>query len=658
MSNLQARARKVIGKELVLLESARIARLEQERISNEIAEQDRLLNRKDEMLETLELLQVEAQGKKKADFEALLTSLIHDIIPGKKDRIVLTNGIRNNRASLDIDIEVDGNLENVDEDKGGSISNITAMGLRFVVLARNPNRRVLMFDEADCHLSREYIPAFAAVLSSLAYNMGIQVLYISHHPISCFEGYGRIIQLQKEAGKIVTRIIGEEGPVPDDYEAPSSAIKYIRLKNYGPHQNTLVEFSPGLNIICGDVDLGKSKLIQAIADLTVNNGQARRIQHGKKGFEVELGLEEDMTLHWSYQRAGAKKTYFALKDKKGENIEESDVGTDVPPWLHTYLAMAPVNGENIHLHSQKDSRYLLSSTKYTAIERAQMLPLGRGSRDVMAMIQAFNTKLNNARADRKKLEKELNKTQNLLATMSLILENPVDAERQYAMCDRIVAANQENVRTQALIDKLERLTMLSEMYETAVMTLDRQVVAPVTLISHNDMVRLADTIERLERDTNGLSLINKIEPAKTAPVLHDIDGIAAAGQKINGISKALNLMAKIGDLAPANAPVLTSDSAMESSINSLMTLKKALTAVEAITSIKPAKEPVLQNPESMETLIKQLEELESRNANGVEVMKTWAIESENLKKERLALVEEMGGLCPTCESPMKDHSHD
>lgn len=658
MSNLQARARKVIGKELVLLESARIARLDQERISNEIAELDRLLIRKDETLEVLEALQVEAQGKKKADFEALLTSLIHDIIPGKKDRIVLTNGIRNNRASLDIDIEVDGNLENVDEDKGGSISNITAMGLRFVVLARNPNRRVLMFDEADCHLSREYIPAFAAVLSSLAYNMGIQVLYISHHPLSCFEGYGRIIQLQKEGGKIVTRVIGEEGPTPEDYEAPSSAIRYIRLKNYGPHQNTLVEFSPGLNIICGDVDLGKSKLIQAIADLTVNNGQLRRIQHGKKSFEVELGLEEDMTLHWSYQRTGAKKTLFLLKDKKGEKIEESDIGTDVPPWLHTYLAMAPVNGENIHLHSQKDSSYLLSSTKYTAIERAQMLPLGRGSRDVMAMIQAFNTKLNNARNDRKKLEKELNKTQNLLATMSLILENPVDAERQYAMCDSIVAAHEESLRSQALIDKLDRLTMLSEMYETAVMTLDRQVVAPVTLISDTEMVRLADTIERLERDNDGLSLIKKMKPSAPAPILHDIDGMAAAGLKINSITKALGLMAKANDLEPAVAPELTADSAMESAINSMVALQKALTAVEAITAIKPAKEPVLQNQESMEALIKQLEELEARSTRGDEVMAQWKAENENLKNERRALVEEMGGLCPTCDSPMKDHSHD
>lgn len=658
MSNLRARARTVIGKELVLLERARVARSEQARISNEIAELDRLLSRKDEMLETLELLQVEAQGRKKADFEALLTSLIHDIIPGKQDKIVLTNGIRNNKASLDIDIEVNGEIENVYEDKGGSISNITAMGLRFVVLARNPNRRVLMFDEADCHLAREYIPAFAAVMNSLAHNMGIQVIYISHHPISCFEGYGRIIHLQKESGKIVSRVIGEEGPAPEGYQPPDSAIRYIRLRNFGPHQNTLVEFSPGLNIISGDIDLGKSKLIQAIADLTVNNGQVGRITHGKKAFEVELGLEEGMTLHWSYQRTAQKKTKYLLNDKDGVEIKSSDEGTVIPDWLHTYLAMAPVNGENIHLHSQKDSSYLLSSTKYSATERAQMLPLGRSSRDVMAMIQAFKTKLDNARSDRKKLEKELNKNQNLLMTMSLILENPIDAELQYAICDSLIAAQAENTHKQALLEKLERLTTLSALYETAVMALDRQVVAPVTLISNPEMNLLADRIERLELEEAVLNKITTIKPAGAAPSLHNIAEMAVLGKKISDLTKDLGIIEKINGLVPAPAPTLSATGEMESAIHSIEALENALAAVAAINTLPTAHMPALNNPDAMEELIKKIEQLQTRSENGDQILAAWKVDNEKLKAERQALIEEMGGICPTCDSPMKDHRHD
>lgn len=621
MSNIQARARQVVGKERVMLESARVARLEYTRISNEIAELDRLLSRKEEMQATLQHLQIAAQGKNKSGFEDLLTSLIHDIIPGKEDRVVFTTGISRNLASLDIDIIVDGELENIEDDKGGSICNIVAMGLRFVVLSRNPNRRILMFDEADCHLSREYIPAFAAVLNSLAYELGIQVLYISHHPQSNFEGYGRIIQLYKTNNKIHSRIVGEEGAYPEGYEPPESAIRYIRLKNYGPHENTFVELSPALNIICGDVDLGKSKLITAIAELTENKGIERRIKHKKSTFEVELGLEENMSLTWSYARKGTKRTKYVLKDKNSVDVETSDNGDSIPDWLHRYLAMAPVNGENIHLHSQKDPSYLLNSTKYSSTKRAQMLPLGRGSRDVLVMIQNFNTRVQAATQDRKRLEKELIKTQNLLATMSLILENPVDLEKTYQICDELAKTIADHDKNFELIGRLENLELMNTLYSMGIKELDRLVVAPLTLVSDDRMVQSAANIEALTNKSKAMELINTLKPAGKPPVLQDLAGIAAAGSRIN-------------------------------------TLRTSLTHIDLINELKPAVKATLADTTVLEASIESIDALAERKIKGVKVLNDCLGKMDAIKAEKAALIEEMGGVCPTCEKPLGEHSHD
>jgi hypothetical protein len=621
MSNIQARARQVVGKERVMLESARVARLEYTRISNEIAELDRLLSRKEEMQATLQHLQIAAQGKNKSGFEDLLTSLIHDIIPGKEDRVVFTTGISRNLASLDIDIIVDGELENIEDDKGGSICNIVAMGLRFVVLSRNPNRRILMFDEADCHLSREYIPAFAAVLNSLAYELGIQVLYISHHPQSNFEGYGRIIQLYKTNNKIHSRIVGEEGAYPEGYEPPESAIRYIRLKNYGPHENTFVELSPALNIICGDVDLGKSKLITAIAELTENKGIERRIKHKKSTFEVELGLEENMSLTWSYARKGTKRTKYVLKDKNSVDVETSDNGDSIPDWLHRYLAMAPVNGENIHLHSQKDPSYLLNSTKYSSTKRAQMLPLGRGSRDVLVMIQNFNTRVQAATQDRKRLEKELIKTQNLLATMSLILENPVDLEKTYQICDELAKTIADHDKNFELIGRLENLELMNSLYSMGIKELDRLVVAPLTLVSDDRMVQSAANIEALTNKSKALELINTLKPAGKSPVLQDLAGIAAAGSRIN-------------------------------------TLRTSLTHIDLLKGLKPAVKATLADTTVLEASIESIGSLAERKIKGVKVLNDCLGQMDAIKAEKEALIEEMGGVCPTCEKPLGAHSHD
>lgn len=620
MHSLQTKLRNLSGKELVIQEAAKRAREDQERLSKEISELDRLLSRKDEMLETLQHMQITAQGKNKTVFEEMLSSLIHDIIPGKSDKIVLTSSMRNNRASLDIDIMVDGNLENVDEDKGGSISNITAMGLRFIVLSRNPNRRILMFDEADCHLSREYIPAFAAVLNNLAYEMGIQVLYISHHPISCFEGYGRIIGLTKQNGRIHSRVIGEEGPAPADYTPPDSALRYIRLKNYGPHQNTLVELSPGLNIISGDVDLGKSKLIQAIADLTENKGAERRIKHKADAFEVEIGLEEGMSLHWSYSRKGSKKTKYALLDKDGVDIERSDIGNGIPDWLHTYLAMAPVNGENIHLHSQKDSSYLLSSTKYTSIERAQMLPLGRGSRDVMAMIQAFNSKVQSARSTRTRLEKEMNRAQNMLATMSLILENSFDVKSAYKYCDDLIIEHNRIEESRKIIDELERCTLLNQMYDISLKSLERQVVSQVELLAKDDMAQTIQNIEVLSLKSEAMKSIGNIEEMPKEPKLSDLAGLAAAGSRIKKLEDAVKTLEMISTISEVESITLKADIQVDTAANAI-------------------------------------EVLQTRATRGAQVMKDCLAEKGVIDIEMKALIEEMGGLCPTCDKPIGDHAH-
>lgn len=326
MRSLQQRAMQVVGKHLVLTDNAKHAKSEVARISNEIAEHDRLLERKDEVLKTLNEAQIRAQAKNKGVYEGLLTDLIQEVMPNNYDKVVLTTGIERNKASLDFDIMVDGELENIAEDQGGSICNITAMGARFIVLARHPNRRVLLLDESDCHLREEYIPAFAAVISQMAIKLGIQVLFISHHPASHFVGYGRVIELYREGRTTHSRILSEEGPLPEGYEPPATAFRYVRLQNFGRLQNALIDLSPGLNVITGDNNLGKSKLMQAIAELSTFDAKARRITHKRPFFEVELGLEEGMSLHWRYARSGKNKTTVTLKDANGDNIEFSDDG--------------------------------------------------------------------------------------------------------------------------------------------------------------------------------------------------------------------------------------------------------------------------------------------------------------------------------------------
>ncbi|WP_408601291.1 AAA family ATPase [Pseudomonas sp. PLMAX] len=621
MKDLRQTVRQLVAKEVSLRQKAQSAQDEQARISGDIAEVDRLLSRKDEMLATLHDAQVEAQAKSKGMFEELLSSLVNEVMPHVADKVVFTSTIYQNKPSLDIDIEVDGELENVAEDQGGSIANIIAMGLRFIVLARHPNRRVLLLDEADCHLREEYIPAFAAVMGQLATKMGIQVLYISHHNPSHFMGYARVLELYREGRVTHARILAEESPQPEGYEPPETALRYVRLKHFGRLQNALIELSPGLNVITGDNNLGKSKLLQAITELSVNNAKERRITHKKPSFEVEIGIEEGMSIHWSYKRSGKEKTLIELRNEQGVAVHSSTDGKGgAPDWLNTYLAMSPVNGQNIHYHSQKLPNYLLGD-EFTSIERAKMLPLGRESRDVMQMNKLFNADVAAATQDRTRLLRDLNKQDNLVAAMSLILENQIDLIALQEECDRLLSFRQDMVEMKELIDRLEHLKLLEEMYLTGLDTLEREVVIPVELKPTSELAAIIERLECLRATAAALEPVCNIPPAVPEPTLHDLS-------KITDIGKRLKV---------------------------LRALEKELSRVDELPEAIPAE---LKDHSDLLKAIESLETLKARIARGENLIKGAEDELLAIAAEKKAVIDELGGICPTCDQSMGDHSHD
>ena len=620
MKDLRQTVRQLVAKEVSLRQKAQSAQDEQARISGEIAEHDRLLSRKDEMLATLHDAQVEAQAKSKGMFEELLSSLVNEVMPHVADKVVFTSTIFQNKPSLDIDIEVDGELENVAEDQGGSIANIIAMGLRFIVLARHPNRRVLLLDEADCHLREEYIPAFAAVMGQLATKMGIQVLYISHHNPSHFMGYARVLELYREGRVTNARILAEESTYPEDYEPPETALRYVRLKNFGRLQNALIELSPGLNVITGDNNLGKSKLLQAITELSVNNAKERRITHKKPSFEVEIGIEEGMSIHWSYKRSGNQKRLLELRNEQGNVVHSSTDGKGVPDWLDTYLAMPLVNGQNIHYHSQKLPNYLLGD-EFSSIDRAKMLPLGRESRDVMQMIKLFNADVAAASQDRTRLLRDLNKQDNLVAAMSLILENQIDLIALQEDCDRLLAFRQDMVEMKELIDRLEHLKLLEEMYLTGLDTLEREVVIPVELKPTSELASIIDKLEVLRAKAAALEPVCDIPPAVPEPTLHDLT-------KITDIGKRLKV---------------------------LRAVEKELLRVDELPEAAPAE---LKDHSDLLKVIESLETLKARIVRGENLIKGAEDDLLAIAAEKKEIIAELGGICPTCDQSMGDHSHD
>jgi len=130
-------------------------------------------------------------------------------------------------------------------------------------------------------------------------------------------------------------------------------IKSVEIKNFQSHKNTHIEFDPGLNIISGPSDSGKSGVLRALSWLIKNRPSGNSIkswQSGKKdSVEVAIGLPEG-----TVQKIRSNDKAFYIHPIIG-NLEA--VGRDVPSEISELLNLTDFN-----IQPQHDPYMLLNSS--------------------------------------------------------------------------------------------------------------------------------------------------------------------------------------------------------------------------------------------------------------------------------------------------------
>lgn len=102
---------------------------------------------------------------------------------------------------------------------GGSVANVLSVGLRLFALTtldEQEHRRFLVLDEQDCWLRPDLVPRFVRIIYEAAKALHFQVLMISHHDQSVFQGYAdRIIRLNPGPDGVTAQVVSEKAPHHD-----------------------------------------------------------------------------------------------------------------------------------------------------------------------------------------------------------------------------------------------------------------------------------------------------------------------------------------------------------------------------------------------------------------------------------------------------------
>jgi DNA repair exonuclease SbcCD ATPase subunit len=125
-------------------------------------------------------------------------------------------------------------------------------------------------------------------------------------------------------------------------------LELLKIENFQSHKKTELKLCPGVNVIVGQSDSGKTAIFRALKWLVTNrpSGDAfvSWFTQDKMGAEVLLQTDKNTIFH--------KKGYYSL-----DTTDFSAIGTGIPEQIQQALKMSDLNWQ-----SQMDAPFLLSES--------------------------------------------------------------------------------------------------------------------------------------------------------------------------------------------------------------------------------------------------------------------------------------------------------
>lgn len=132
-------------------------------------------------------------------------------------------------------------------------------------------------------------------------------------------------------------------------------INKIEIVNFRSHKRTILRLSPGVNVIVGETDSGKSAIVSALRWVITNRpvGDSFRSNWGGKT-AVSIHTDEGVVTRFKDDK---NNRYTLYTQSDGQEIVFNAIKTEVPREVLDFLGVTDVN-----LQTQFDSHFLLSSS--------------------------------------------------------------------------------------------------------------------------------------------------------------------------------------------------------------------------------------------------------------------------------------------------------
>ena len=283
-------------------------------------------------------------------------------------------------------------------------------------------------------------------------------------------------------------------------------IKSVEINNFQSHARSTLEFSPGVNIIIGSSDSGKSAIIRALRWLVWNRPSGDAIKSSWGG-STSVSIQTEMH---QISRIKDKQDSYLLTHDDGNDTEFKAIGTSVPEEISRIL-----NINEINLQQQLDSPFLLSkspgevATHFNKVAKLDMID--KGVQNINSWIRALTSDIKYKTGQKIDLEQQ-SLTFAHLEKLEIEIEVLEELEKQYksAINKRHklldLCANYQEVDTE--IDLISDILKFEQPVNTILKLAD-------TLVSKiNEKIkleRLLQKIDDIEKEMTETKEIVKLE---------------------------------------------------------------------------------------------------------------------------------------------------
>jgi DNA repair ATPase RecN len=282
-------------------------------------------------------------------------------------------------------------------------------------------------------------------------------------------------------------------------------LKQLSIKNYQSHQNTVLNFDDGVNIIVGKTDSGKTAIIRALL-LLINNkpgGEAFRSYWG--GNTIVKGIFDDEQI--VIRKKGTTNEYIC------NGTHYIDFGANVPEDVQKAL-----NIDEVNIQQQGDEPFLLSKTPGKLTEYFNKI----------ANIDLINTGITNAQKEIRSYKK-LNQIRR---------QDLKEKKKQLQKYDNIETIEQElNVieKKQKKLDKQTNEKITIENIVQNIKDVEIKIKKQKQILKYETLVN--SILEKIERQKTSANTVFKITKLKNS--IESIDKILNKNNKLIKFEKTV-----------------------------------------------------------------------------------------------------------------------